>query len=115
MTFDPRKLATLGGSQLFTKLDPAQQEQLLVAYGAQPKGTAAREVDKIAADPANKDRNRLTLLATPGFFKLNDNEQKFVLDRYSHDTQFRGAIDDRASKIAGVKEIDLEEYAGSTD
>jgi hypothetical protein len=91
---DPKNLTTLAGSQAFIKLNPAQQQQLLESYSIQPVGTAAREVDKIAVDPASEgNHRRLELLATPGFFKMHDNAQKFVLDRYSNDPQFRGAID----------------------
>lgn len=91
---DRSKLALLGGNQAFTKLEPAQQEQLLVSYSAQPDSTAAKEVDKITADPAKEGNNRrLQLVVSPGFFKLDDNTQKLVLDRYSKDPQFRAAID----------------------
>jgi hypothetical protein len=106
---DLQKLAVLGGSQEFFKLEPRQQEQLLVSYSAQPNSTAAKEVDKITADPAKEDNKRLLLVASPGFFKLDDNTQKLVLDRYSNDPQFRGAIDQIVGQTDFKRRGDVEQ------
>lgn len=107
---DPKKLTTLAGSQAFIKLNPAQQQQLLESYSIQPVGTAAREVDKIAADPAKDENNRrMVVLSTPGFFKMHDNAQKLVIDRYTHDPQFRSAIDHLVGEQGFKDKSDIEQ------
>lgn len=92
---DRAKLATLGGSDAFKKLDEKQQQQLANMYGTTPAGNLAKvEVDKIAAAPATEAGTRkLALVGSLGFAKIDQNAQKLVLDRYSSDSQFRAAID----------------------
>jgi hypothetical protein len=80
---DPQKLATLGGSQAFAKLEPAQQVLLLGQYGAAGKSVVTQEVDKIvAASAGDQSNNRLAMIATPAFLDMTEKAQKLMLDRY---------------------------------
>lgn len=87
-------LAKLGGSAAFRSLDENQQLQLLGVYGTEGKSFATGEVDKIVAATPGEDANkRLKVFGSPAFFKMDEGAQKTVVDRYTNDTPFRGAVD----------------------
>jgi len=91
---DRVNLAKLFGSAAFLSLNEKQQQHLLAVYGTQGKSHATGEVDKIVAAPAGEDSNkRLRVVGSQGFFRMDEGAQKTVLDRYSNDNQFRGAVD----------------------
>lgn len=87
-------LAKLGGSAAFRKLDEKQQQQLLTQYGSEGKSYATGEVDRMVGSPAGVESdNRLKLVGSQGFYKMDESAQKIVLERYTNDAQFRSALD----------------------
>lgn len=91
--FNRAPVATLVGSELFKKLSPAEQVQLLTQYRGPNKQNVTTEIDKLAKAPVT-DENvvKLRVLSTPGFATMNNHQQQQFLNRLTHDTQFRAGV-----------------------
>jgi hypothetical protein len=96
---DRPKLGQLAESETFRKLAEPEQQRLLEQYGSKDKPTAKSEVDRLAASPPTQENvDRMQLASNQGFNSLTDPQQKQLLDRYSQDAQFHGAIDEIISQ-----------------
>jgi hypothetical protein len=85
-------LAKLGSSAAFRSLDEKQQQQLLAVYGSKDKSFATGEVDKIVANPGEDGNQRLKVIGSQGFFRMEEGAQKNFVNRYGHDKEFTAAV-----------------------
>lgn len=118
---DATKLSKLAGADAFKTLDDATQTRLLRLYGQKDQGIVTAEIDKLLAAPGQEDKHRLVLMATPGFAKLDSNQQQRLFERYASDGSFKQAINQIVtqgnftdkSEIAQAHALDLlYRYAG---
>jgi hypothetical protein len=118
---DATKLSKLAGTEAFKNLDDATKIRLLRLYGQKDQGIVTAQIDKLLAAPGQEDKNRLVLMATPGFARLEPAQQKRLFERYDSDGSFKQAINqivtqgnfNDKSEIAQAHALDLlYRYAG---